>query len=961
MDPQRRFRFVRMSVVAITALVTVLTLSIPGSTSRAADTGNAAPQTGRIVSEDPASFTPHVMDGAVISMTRVANMIIVGGTFTRVRNNGSSTDILRRNVFAFDATTGIVSTTFAPNPNDTVYKVQAAADGTSVYVGGNFTSITSGGVAVSVSRLFRARVSDGSRITTFQSGTINGQVRDISVTGNRLWISGKFTHVAGVAQRALATLNATTGVRDPYFNGVIAGVHNGGTTNVLQIATDPSNSRLVAIGNFDTVNGVKRHQFAVIDIGGPTYQLANFYTTLFESSCSGNFETYLTDVEYSPDGSFFAVSTTGAYGGGTESNAGTSGCDVVARFETGSSGTSVQPTWTAYTGGDTTWSVEITDNVVYVGGHQRWQNNPSAGDRIGGGAVSREGIAALNPVNGMPYSWNPTRTRGVGVKDMIATESGLFVGSDTEVFGGETHRRVAYVPLSSGEVLPTATPYSLPGQVFRVATSSSQLLRRDFDGTQATGGGNAPGSGWGSAVGAFMVNGWLYTGFSDGSFTKRTFDGQTYGPTIAVDAADQLALQETWHNIDVPSITSLFYVNGYIYFTRSGQNSLYRRGFEVESDIVGQQRFATVAPNGINYSTMRGAFAVGNKLYFATTGGSLYAANWNGSGPVANSAQVLTGAGGGWSSRAMFLFQGDQNEPPADLPPAAAFSVSCQLLTCTFDASASEDPDGSISTYRWDFGDGETATTSNPVREHTYAAAGSVSVTLTVTDDDGLQDSVVRTADPDDTANPVTFVAASSTSGNRTSHSVTVPATAQPGDLLVLYFVSNSTGSTYGMPAGWSQIETESGDNTVGRALTKIASSSDPGSVVTVTSSSLVKDVTAVAVYRGADQVTPIAASASTLETASSFSHGTPQVTASDSQQWLLSFWSDKSSSTTSWTLPATTLSRSSAFGTGSGRISAVVADSNGPVGTGPRGGLTATANGESSSAVMFSILVNPS
>ena len=85
----------------------------------------------------------------------------------------------------------------------------------------------------------------------------------------------------------------------------------------------------------------------------------------------------MTDVEYSPNGQFFVVSTTGAFGGGTGSIAGTSGCDVVARFEAGTTSRPTPATWTTYTGGDTTWTVEVTDNVVYVGGHQKWQNNPT--------------------------------------------------------------------------------------------------------------------------------------------------------------------------------------------------------------------------------------------------------------------------------------------------------------------------------------------------------------------------------------------------------------------------------------------------------------------------------------------------------------------------------------------------------------------------------------------------------
>ena len=67
-------------------------------------------------------------------------------------------------------------------------------------------------------------------------------------------------------------------------------------------------------------------------------------------------------------------------------------------------------------------------------------------------------------------------------------------------------------------------------------------------------------------------------------------------------------------------------------------------------------------------------------------------------------------------------------------PPTAAFSASCSGLTCGF-TSSSSDPDGSISTYSWTFGDGKTATSQNP--SHTYAAGGTYTVTLTVTDNQG--------------------------------------------------------------------------------------------------------------------------------------------------------------------------------------------------------------------------------
>jgi VCBS repeat-containing protein len=87
--------------------------------------------------------------------------------------------------------------------------------------------------------------------------------------------------------------------------------------------------------------------------------------------------------------------------------------------------------------------------------------------------------------------------------------------------------------------------------------------------------------------------------------------------------------------------------------------------------------------------------------------------------------------------------------PPPNQAPQAEFDVHCTDLTCTF-TDKSKDNDGTIATWHWDFGDGQSSSDQNP--SHPYGTAGDYHVTLTVTDNDGASDS--RTHDANPTAPP---------------------------------------------------------------------------------------------------------------------------------------------------------------------------------------------------------------
>ncbi|MEQ8764461.1 MAG: S8 family serine peptidase [Planctomycetota bacterium] len=100
---------------------------------------------------------------------------------------------------------------------------------------------------------------------------------------------------------------------------------------------------------------------------------------------------------------------------------------------------------------------------------------------------------------------------------------------------------------------------------------------------------------------------------------------------------------------------------------------------------------------------------------------------------------VVSGANG--SPNLLLYSLKDGGGPPGNNPPNAEFASSTNDLSASF-TDQSSDPDGTIVSWSWSFGDGQTSSSQNP--SHTYASSGTYNVSLTVTDDDGATDTVVH-------------------------------------------------------------------------------------------------------------------------------------------------------------------------------------------------------------------------
>jgi PKD repeat protein len=322
---------------------------------------------------------------------------------------------------------------------------------------------------------------------------------------------------------------------------------------------------------------------------------------------------------------------------------------------------------------------------------------------------------------------------------------------------------------------------------------------------------------------------------------------------------------------------------------------------------------------------------------------------------------VATAAAASTTTTTWTLILSPEDGAPVNQPPVASFTADCELLECSFDGSASSDDEGPVASYKWEFGDGTTTTTTVPTTTHAYDADGVFTAKLTVTDGNSLTGFATRSvtvaaAEPEPTT--VSYVGAANLSRTSITQQVAIPANVQAGDTLLLFLSLASTAAITD-PAGWQPLATQDGGSLRTRAWTKVAVAADAGATVNVSVDGSIKGNLAVAAYRGVQAGAPVFASAAVP--GNTTARTTPVAPVAKAGSWAVSYWAHRDSAATTMTAADTVESRTLGTQTGGGRVTTLVADSAGvtiPVGS--YGGVVANTDAPSQHGVAWTVILAP-
>jgi hypothetical protein len=371
------------------------------------------------VADEPADTWQ--VNGRVSAILRVGDTVYVGGSFTQIskppRLPGSAS-MPRNNAAAFDARSG-APTSWNPNTNGEIFALTASPDGSTIYLGGDFTRVA----GVQHVKLAAVNATNGNPVSTFNAGA-NALVRAMGIIDDALYVGGSFSSVSDagltnpVPRGALAAFDA---VDQQSTDGDVLDWDPGPTScaslgcgSGVRAMTIPNRRQIVIGGGFEAIKGTPQESIASLD------------------PVDGNLQPWASH----PSTPVLALDNDGRY--------------VYAANKTNQAirylAADGQDTWRVQADGDIQ-ALAFLDGVLYIGGHFQ---------AVDGRAEPH--AAAIIVADGDRLEWGGAADSTGGIFGMEAA-GGLFIGGDfTHVSDSMVHQE-GYAQYE--EVVP-----DLPGYLF---------------------------------------------------------------------------------------------------------------------------------------------------------------------------------------------------------------------------------------------------------------------------------------------------------------------------------------------------------------------------------------------------------------------------------------------------------------------------------------------------------------
>lgn len=324
-------------------------------------------------------------NGRVSAILPIGNTVYVGGTFTAIVDR-SGTSYSASNLAAFNATTGAAVLTWAPTTDGTVWAL--ATDGTSVYVGGSFTTVDG-----KSRRNLAAVTPDTGALDPWHPKT-SSVVDSVAADGGAIFVSGNFSKVTGS--------DGTT-----YPQAYVAKLRSDGTVDaswapkpdarVRALATSPDGTRIFLGGDFTSVGRSGTNKMAAVLASDGTLDPS------FVSS-PNNGTGYATVYA-------LTVASTDVF----EAVGGSGGACTAVDASTGAA------VWSKHTNGNV-HAVRVLGTSAYCGGHFSGTSSFAG--------LTRYKLAGVDIATGTVLGFAPRVNSALGVWSLGAGPATLYGGGD---------------------------------------------------------------------------------------------------------------------------------------------------------------------------------------------------------------------------------------------------------------------------------------------------------------------------------------------------------------------------------------------------------------------------------------------------------------------------------------------------------------------------------------------------